>query len=153
MYRDQGCCFVTILGHISVAEKLCQMANDTRESRLIRTCITSRSCTYLRSVSTNSRMILFRSASGPFAGVGIAGISGPMESKESWGENAEGGEGGAASSNTSGGRRSTICVTVLTIFEDHLANLKSMKLDMKHTLTKPSELVRSHKSVTVNCSP
>jgi len=151
LYRDRGCCFVTILGHISAQEKLCQTANS-RESLLVRTCMTSRSCTYLRSVSTNSRMILFRSASGPFAGVGIAGISGPIESKESWGENAEGGDGGAASSKTSDGRRSTICVTVLTTLTTTEQTPKYKK-NVKRTFTKPSELVRSHKSVTVNCSP
>src|SRR5216684_2270784 len=81
-----------------------RQTGNSRESLLVHTCMTSRSCMYLRSVSTNSCMILFHLASGPFAGVGITGISGPIESKESWGENAEGGDGGGASSKTSGGR-------------------------------------------------
>jgi hypothetical protein len=74
------------------------------------TCMTSRSCTYLRSVSTISRMMLFLADSCALAG-GTAVVSPANESSESCDEMAVG-EGGAES-NASEGRCLTIAVTVL----------------------------------------
>lgn len=72
--------------------------------------MTSRSCTYLRSVSTISRIILFLADSCALAGV-MAVASPASESTDSCDEMAVG-EGGDIS-NASGGRCLTMAVTVL----------------------------------------
>ena len=64
------------------------------------TCMISKSCTYLRSVSTISRTMLFRAASFEFDGAG-GGAESARESYESW-EARKGGEGGASSQASSG---------------------------------------------------
>jgi len=63
----------------------------------------SRSWTYLRSVSTISRMMLFRAASCAFAGAMDDVASDVGESEGSCGEARDGGEGGDWS-KASGGR-------------------------------------------------
>lgn len=74
----------------------------------------SRSCTYLRSVSTVSLIMLLRADSCALAGV-EANVSG-SESKEAL-SRSEGGEGGS-SSKASGGRWSTIAVTVFMTYNE-----------------------------------
>jgi hypothetical protein len=78
----------------------------------VRTCMISKSWTYLRSVSTNSLIILFLAASCAFAGTGVLGTSLINESIESWAD-MNGGDKGAGS-NSSEGNISTMVVTVLT---------------------------------------
>lgn len=77
-----------------------------------RTCMTSRSCTYLRSVSTISLIILFRAASCAFAGTGTEGVVAVSDSVESSGM---GGEGGATSVKTLSGSASRRMVMVWII--------------------------------------
>ena len=72
----------------------------------------SRSWTYFRSVSTISRIILFRAVSCAFTGVGTEGTSVVRESVESWDDNIAGGESGG-STNWSSDSRSTSTITVL----------------------------------------
>ena len=74
-----------------------------------RTCITSRSWTYLRSVSTISLIMLFRAASCALAGTGTEGVDAVRESVESSGI---GGDGGATSVKTCSGRALRRTVTV-----------------------------------------
>lgn len=86
--------------------------------------MTSRSCTYLRSVSTISRIMLFLADSCALAGV-RAVASPARELSESCDEMAVG-EGGDIS-NTSGGRCLTIAVTVLMTWQTgHKAGERAM---------------------------
>jgi hypothetical protein len=97
------------------------MTHDKEQLEMIRTCMTSRSCTYLRSVSTISRIILFLADSCAFAG-GTAVASPARESRESCDEMADG-EGGDRS-KASGGRCFTIAVTVLITWWLHMRPMR-----------------------------
>lgn len=107
---DRLCCCGTTQSRISAQNK----AKIHKRIKL-RTCMTSKSCTYLRSVSTISLIMLLRAASRALAGTAVLGTSLTRESIDSCGVSNCGESGGG--SNISGGRRSTMVVTVLTTYQ------------------------------------
>jgi hypothetical protein len=73
--------------------------------------MTSRSCTYLRSVSTNSLMMLFRAASCAFGELSDVSESGDSMLDREEGDNGTG-------SKTSSGSLSTMLVTVAMTYRE-----------------------------------
>ena len=104
-----------------------------KDARL--TCMTSRSCTYLRSVSTISLIILFRAASCAFGATVTFKAWFARESIDSCDASRGGDIGGG--SKISEGKRSTRVVTVLTTY-----GMSRMGIDGDNerlrTFTKPS---------------